>query len=227
MSQELDISPIASDRRIDEVIQSVNDLKEDERLIIRCDENFFDTIGDLYAKLEEQFVWSPLLSGPDQWKGEILKTPAGAGIHKSIIEFMTFDHKRCDELYAEGESAGNEGDWELAVQYIKAFELGMRRHLGAEENILFPAFTEATGMIGGPVQVMIMEHEQMRGVLAQMISAIDDNDRETLFSLGDTLVILMQQHNVKEEGILYPMIEQHLSDRAEEIIQRIQLYEAS
>ena len=34
-------------------------------------------------------------------------------------------------------------------------------------------------------------------------------------------MILMQQHNVKEEGILYPMADQHLASYREELIERM------
>ena len=35
------------------------------------------------------------------------------------------------------------------------------------------------------------------------------------------MMILMQQHNVKEEGILYPMADQHLASCQEELIERM------
>ena len=96
-----------------------------------------------------------------------------------------------------------------------------------EEKVFFPAFIEASGMTGGPVQVMLMEHDQMRGVLAQMKSALDANDLDTVTGLGETMLILMQQHNMKEEGILYPMIDSHLSNRAEELIRQAQSLEVA
>jgi hemerythrin-like domain-containing protein len=49
-----------------------------------------------------------------------------------------------------------------------------------------------------------MEHEQMRGLLSQMAAAAR-GDVDALIEHGDTLLMLTQQHNVKEEGILYPM----------------------
>ena len=35
------------------------------------------------------------------------------------------------------------------------------------------------------------------------------------------MMILMQQHNVKEEEILYPMADQHLAPYREELIERM------
>jgi hemerythrin-like domain-containing protein len=45
----------------------------------------------------------------------------------------------------------------------------------------------------------------MRGLLDQMERAIPDGDFQTVLDLGDTLLMLVQQHNQKEEGMLYPM----------------------
>ncbi len=222
MAKELDLSSTAADERVEKLAGEVGNLGDDEKLVVSCNENFFSAIGNLQEKLTGQFIWSPLLNGPDLWKGEILKK--ADEIHSSIVQFMTFDHRRCDELYADAETAWNEGDGERALELLRAFNLGMLRHLGMEENLLFPAFTEATGMVGGPVQVMTMEHDQMRGALKQMMEAVESGDSDGAFAVGDTMVILMQQHNVKEEGILYPMIEQHMQGSAEEMIRRMQLY---
>jgi len=210
---------------LDELSAAVSELGAQKKLLVTCGEDFFSIIPELQNKLNGAFLWAPLVAGPDVWKGEVWKT-SDESLHESVIGYMSYDHKRCDGLYAEAEAAWNEGNAELAAEKLKSFDLGMKRHLGEEENILFPAFTEATGMVGGPVQVMLMEHDQMRGVLAQMSDAVAANDMDTAIALGDTMVILMQQHNVKEEGILYPMIEQHIEGSMQEKIRTLQTYMA-
>lgn len=224
MATELKLSTSDSDERKEEIIAAVKGLEKRGNLTVSCGDDFFGIIPSIQRELKNEFVWAPLLNGPDTWKGEIHKFAPEDAIHGSIVGYMSFDHKRCDELYADAESAWNDGDEAKATELLKAFDLGMKRHLGEEENILFPMFTEATGMVGGPVQVMLMEHEQMKGVLGQMLEALNDNDLETAVANGDTMVILMQQHNVKEEGILYPMIEQHTSGDVEEVIRSLQTY---
>lgn len=146
---------------------------------------------------------------------------------KSILNFMTNDHRRCDDLYAAGEEAALAGDAEKAVALTNDFISNMTKHLDMEEKVFFPAFTQATGMTGGPVQVMIMEHDQMRGVLGQMKSATENADLDGITGLGETMLILMQQHNMKEEGILYPMIDSHLADRLGELLEEAAALEAA
>lgn len=223
MSKELDLAQVTADQRENKISEHFDAMSDRDVLTIDCNENFSQIIAGLQEKKRCAFIWTPLSVGPDKWKGEMLKTGANNSVHTSVIEFMSSDHRRCDELYAAGESIGMEGNWEQAAELLKSFVLGMRRHFFIEQEILFPAFTKATGMVGGPVQVMIMEHDQMKSVLDKMEDAVNADDSETANGLGETLLILMQQHNVKEEGILYPMIDQHLQGEAEEFIKRAQL----
>ncbi len=226
MSKEVDLTSLSDDEKINRLRDEIKALKREEKILVSSDQGYFSVIEALLEELKGEFIWAPFANSP-RCQGEIIKTDPASSLQNSIIGYMTFDHKRCDGLYADAEAAWQEGKPEVAAEKLKAFNLGMERHLGEEENILFPAFTEATGMVGGPVQVMIMEHDQMRGVLKQMMDAINANDLDTAFANGDTMVILMQQHNVKEEGILYPMIEQHMTGDMEETVRKLQLYSAS
>lgn len=64
---------------------------------------------------------------------------------------------------------------------------------------------------GGPTAMMRMEHQQMRGLLDQIGEAMAAGDAQEAMDIGDTLLMLIQQHNVKEEGMLYPMAENMLA----------------
>jgi hemerythrin-like domain-containing protein len=66
-----------------------------------------------------------------------------------------------------------------------------------------------------------MEHDQMRELFDQMNAALAAHDGNTFAGLAETLLILMQQHNVKEEQILYPMSDRALGDGAQ-LIARMQ-----
>ena len=57
---------------------------------------------------------------------------------QTISEFMAADHSRCDQLYADGESALLAKIFEAERKYISAFDLAIRQHFDLEEEILFP-----------------------------------------------------------------------------------------
>jgi len=130
----------------------------------------------------------------------------------SIPEFMTIKHRECDDVFIEAETAVSQKDWVLAENKLHEFQKELLLHLDAEENILFPEFEQATGIVSGPTQVMRMEHGQMRELLKDLENALLTKDSDKYLGLSETLMILMQQHNMKEENMLYPMAQQHIPE---------------
>ena len=138
----------------------------------------------------------------------------------SIETFMAQDHKDCDERFARAESAAARGDWASAAAEFDAFRKAMERHFEMEEGVLFSAFEDRTGMSGGPTMVMRAEHEQMRGVLAMLGEAVAARDTDEYLGQAETLNVLMQQHNIKEEQVLYRMMDEHLSAESDALLER-------
>lgn len=130
---------------------------------------------------------------------------------EGIVTLFTRDHGECDDRWAELEDRIDRG--EGVAEAWARFDHAMRRHLAMEEEVLFPAFEEATGMRDvGPTAVMRSEHVQMRAVLDGIGQAVAAGRHADALSQGDTLLMLIQQHNVKEEGMLYPMAERVIGD---------------
>jgi hemerythrin-like domain-containing protein len=129
-----------------------------------------------------------------------------------IIDFMTTKHRECDDFFSVAESAVNKQNWPLAEKNWQHFVDELLLHFDAEETILFVEFEQATGMTSGPTQVMRMEHEQMRALVNEITQALTGYDKSKFLELSDTLMVLMQQHNMKEEMMLYPMSAQHLTE---------------
>jgi hemerythrin-like domain-containing protein len=140
----------------------------------------------------------------------------------NIKKFMTQDHRDCDLLFAKAENAASAGDWATATQSFNAFVAAMERHFGVEEEALFPAFEEETGVLTGPTEMMRMEHEQMRGLFAEMHEALEQKNTDDCLGIADTLLIMMQQHNMKEEQILYNIMNQRLPEDANQWQQKFQ-----
>jgi len=136
----------------------------------------------------------------------------------TITEYMTGDHRRCDEYFSAAESLADQEKWEEAKLQTDAYIDGMERHIAMEEMVLFPAFEEATGITEGPTQVMRQEHEQMNGMFMQLREALEARDKELFLEITETLLVLMQQHNMKEEGMLYPMADEHMGKEATQVI---------
>jgi hemerythrin-like domain-containing protein len=123
----------------------------------------------------------------------------------SIASYLTPEHRECDNIFARAESAAASGDFELAKEEFLKFADETLLHFKKEEEELFPAFEAATGSEQGPTMVMKHEHEQVRGLMGKMAEAVENQDKDAYLSLAESMMILLQQHNMKEEQMLYGM----------------------
>lgn len=131
-------------------------------------------------------------------------------------------HKHCDDLFAAAEAAIAAKDWSQGQPLLVSFQNELEGHFRTEEEVLFPAFEAATGMSGGPTQMMRHEHAQMRDLLGQMRDALAGRDGTAFAGAAETLLIFMQQHNMKEENILYPMCDRALTGQLDDLGAQLQ-----
>ncbi len=136
----------------------------------------------------------------------------------TIKEYLTNDHRKCDEIFAKMEEGAN-NSLESAKELAEEFVADMERHFQMEERVMFLEFETKTGMTQGPTAMMRQEHTQMRALMQQLLEAIDAGNKEKFFGLSETLMILLQQHNMKEEQMLYTMAQQHLSAESDRIVE--------
>ena len=69
---------------------------------------------------------------------------------------------------------------------------------------------------------MLMEHAQIKELLKQMGAAVERKDAQEYGGLAETLLMVMQQHNHKEENILYPITDQILAAQREALLGQMQ-----
>ena len=74
----------------------------------------------------------------------------------------------------------------------------------------------------GPTRVMRMEHEQIRRLMQDMARTVADADHCRYLGLSETLRLLVQHHNLKEEDLLFPMFDQMLDDERAGLIGAMQ-----
>lgn len=86
-------------------------------------------------------------------------------------------------------------------------------HHGKEEELLFPAMADAgLPADGGPISVMLSEHEQGRALLATMTNAIEPVMSAKIFSeAAMAYAAHMRAHIEKENTVLFPMADNVVS----------------
>ncbi len=140
-----------------------------------------------------------------------------------ISQYLTPEHRECDVIFARAEEAAAKGDFAKTKEEFIKFADETLLHFKKEEEEFFPAFEEATGSSDGPTRVMRYEHEQVRGLLGKMVQAIESEDKDAYLSLAESLMILLQQHNMKEEQMLYAMADRLFAPNIkEELIKKME-----
>jgi len=103
-----------------------------------------------------------------------------------------------------------------AVEFVRNF--ADRCHHGKEEDNLFPRLEElGVPREGGPLGVMLFEHDEGRAYIGAIAGAVDAYERGdeaaavTIARNARGYVALLRGHIDKEERVLFPMADQVLS----------------
>ncbi len=107
------------------------------------------------------------------------------------------------------------------VDFIRTF--ADKCHHAKEEGLLFPAM-ESKGIPkdGGPIGVMLLEHEEGRSYVREMAEAIDryeqgnKNAGKVIAQNARSYANLLSQHIRKEDEILYHMADMALSTQEQQ-----------
>jgi hemerythrin-like domain-containing protein len=144
-----------------------------------------------------------------------------------LAAYLEQDHRRCDRLFEQAQRQAEAGTWADAAASFAAFRQVLERHFAMEEAVLFAAIDSARDGPIGPTQQMRLEHLDMRDLTQQMAAAAARGDAQTFAGAGETLRIMLEQHNLKEERVLYPMAEQILGGNAARVLADMRRVETS
>ncbi|NHZ69710.1 MAG: hemerythrin domain-containing protein [Thermotogales bacterium] len=139
----------------------------------------------------------------------------------AISKFFSNQHRACDTAFEKMEEAISDGDWPQAETLFDQLSRDTLQHFSNEEQGLFPLFEEKTGMRAGPTQVMRGEHVELRELLQRMGDAVRGKDQDEALGTAETFFLFLQQHNVKEEQVLYPMADQALQGSLQELAAKV------
>jgi len=134
----------------------------------------------------------------------------------TIAEFMGQDHDRLDEIFKNFQGTKTT-DADNAKKLFKEFFTGLQRHIVWEEDLLFPLFESRSGMAPGqgPTAVMRTEHRHIKECLEQIHEAVAAGDPASADAEHELLEVLTA-HNVKEEKVLYPWIDNAINEEERE-----------
>jgi hemerythrin-like domain-containing protein len=121
--------------------------------------------------------------------------------------------------------------WKKALDFIRGFADGC--HHFKEEKVLFPAM-EAHGIPteGGPIGMMLVEHEEGRGYVRSMLAALEDADTEraqqTLIDNAKSYIRLLKLHIQKEDDVLFKIADETIAaSEQRELLRAFEEHEAN
>lgn len=162
------------------------------------------------------------------------------GVFMKPTEQLTEEHDsikvmlRVIERVSQKLEAGEEVDsehLESMIDFIRTF--ADKYHHGKEEDLLFSAMEEAgIPKEGGPIGIMLSEHELGRKYVKEMddgIASYKKGEYKAGLQIAENArnyATLLTQHIYKEDNILYPMADMHLSEeKQQELIEEFEKVE--
>jgi hemerythrin-like domain-containing protein len=111
------------------------------------------------------------------------------------------------------------------------FKKEVELHFRKEEEALFPEIEKFIPREGGPVGVMLMEHEDLYRYKDNLFNGVDfllkdENTKEALVLIkenGTNYINLLRGHIFKEDNMLFMMADMHLEeDQIKEIMKKFE-----
>lgn len=179
-------------------------------------------LRELLEAVPSRYEWSFLEASPGRSRVALRRRSEEGP--RSVTGYLQGDHERLDAIALEVDRLAAGESFVEARRRFGEFACGLGWHIDVEEQVLFPAFEEKTGMTRGPTTVMRAEHVDIRERMRHVTAALEASDAAaTKAALGE-LTALLGAHNVKEERMLYPMTDRALgsADAQEALVRRIE-----
>ena len=125
----------------------------------------------------------------------------------TVGQQLEHDHHRIDEGFAQYAASLTSPAVDRAA--FDGAARALRHHIHVEETLHFPVL-KAAGLLA-PVLVMLREHGEIWDLLDASAVALDQGDATAAQNLWPRLAAVLEQHNMKEENILYPAGDKTLS----------------
>lgn len=184
--------------------------------------------GELLSELQQgaghALYYSPLERGPETWTFHFIARDPG--ILAGVSDYLAWDHDRLDDVLERALSDAAADKWQAASRRLENFRHGLFRHADLEDELLWPEYEQRTGIrTGGPTQVMRDEHVMIKQAVNGMVQAARERSLPDLEQWHANLLGVLVEHNMKEEQILYPGIDNLLSDsEREDLVARMLKY---
>lgn len=206
MSNEVDLTQDNAAYLQNTLFQTVKDLHRGESVVIRtsCDPEQAVKTANLH--LRDNLTWSTEELGNGAWRVTVKHRFDVEP--KDIVDVLTRDHKRLDDLFARALHNVNQGDVAAAKPLLLEFAEGLRRHIDVEDHLLTGSFNAPRDPFGGdPTSTMLREHQEILGNTALIESYFEGDELPAVSDVSPFFAIMsgtLAKHEFREETNLFP-----------------------
>lgn len=229
----LDIRPVPVREKHRTIFRTFDEMVPGGTLLLINDHDPKPLYYQFAAERAGEFEWDYIEEGPEAWKVKIHKKGASQQCSHNVeghenhhfdkaTEALKHEHRVIERVLAVVQALADPSrpividPWRKAIEFIRGFA-DQCHHL-KEEKILFPALEKrGIPLEGGPIGMMLLEHEEGRGYVSAMAGALDraEKDPETarkiLTDNAASYLRLLREHILKEDEILFNMADGTLS----------------
>jgi hemerythrin-like domain-containing protein len=187
---------------------AIKDLRRGESLVVLTAEDPALVMASIDLQLRG-IIASASAPTAEGWRTEVRRREDAAPT--GIVDLLTRDHRRLDELFAVALRRVNAGDLAGARPLVEAFASGIRRHVATENDVLAPALPHPAGPDGaGHVEIMLREHDEILRQLAEVEALFGGAEAPEAWEVEPFVAILsgtLAKHEYREEANLFPVWE--------------------
>lgn len=135
---------------------------------------------------------------------------------EDLATALTREHHEIDTGIGEFVAGAESGD--VRADSLRKTMAALRRHIYLEETILFPPLRAGGLMM--PIMVMLREHGALWDAMSRIDTDLGDGEKwnaaatAALLEQCRQLLALLDQHNTKEEPVIYPRADLDLDEAA-------------
>lgn len=214
----IDLSGEAESRRGLVALAAVRRLTSGRSILLRTAEDPGLLMESLNVQLRGALHWE---SAPSGGAWETLVQRAQDVPARDVVGLLVRDHRRLDEILAKALRRLNAGDTAGARPLLDAFADGLRRHAGAEDQLV--ASTLGPDPSFAPLETMLREHEELLVQLDAVEQCFAEAPEGTLPDAWEVepLVAMLSgtlaKHEHREEQGLFPIWAARLAGRPPDV----------
>ena len=145
----------------------------------------------------------------------------------TMDNWLEHEHSLYEDLLSRCAIAAENEEWGRVDLLFGQLVTSLKRHMAMEEEVLYPAYEAEPNAPQGPTRALREEHDRIVQLVRDVAHVIRSRGSEHLLECLEHLEKAMIKHHEKEEDIFLPMASHILRESRDELLQRLDAFDAS